>query len=263
MSERRCSTALNRSGIPGVDWCVNPFVGCTHACVYCYASFMGRFGGHEAPWGTWVEPKVNVADVLARELRRPRTGEVVLSSVTDPYQPAEAQARLTRACLAALAGSGLSVSILTKSDLVVRDLDLLASFGGLLGDTRIRVGFSITTLSDELARVLEPGAPPPSRRLEALRTLAGAGIATWVFVAPALPGLSDGPDALATIADEARRCGAQTVEVDPLNFYPTAVSRLLAALTPVAPQAARALQAASRDPASWRARFRQPPPRTA
>lgn len=256
MDVRDCKSALIRSGIPGVDWCINPYVGCTHACVYCYAAFMGRFGNRDAPWGTWVEAKANVADVLARELRRPRRGEVVLSSVTDPYQPAEADARLTRACLAALAGSGLSVSLLTKSDAVVRDVDLLASFGGLLGDTRVRVGFSITTLSDELAGVIEPGAPPPSRRLAALETLARAGIPTWVFVAPVLPGVSDTPEALAAIADAARRRGALHVDVDPLNFYPASVSRLRAALERVAPALAEALRSASRDPAAWRARFR-------
>lgn len=257
VESRTCSSALNKSGIPGMDWCVNPYAGCTHACAYCYASFMERFSGRPDQWGTYVEAKTNIADVLARELRRQRSGTVMMSSVTDAYQPAEKQAELTRACLKQLADSGLSLSILTKSDLVVRDIDILTSFGGLLGDAQVRVGFSITTLSDDLARIIEPGAPSPSRRLAALRELSRAGIATWVFIAPALPGISDTPDAIAAIEREARRHGAREVDVDPLNFYPASVKRLHDALAPAEPALAKALLAASRDPRKWAARFRQ------
>ena len=247
-----CRSALNRSGIPGADWCLNPYVGCTHACVYCYACFMKRFTGHTEPWGSFVEAKAGIADVLARELRRPKAGTVVIASVTDGYQAAEAALGLTRACLARLAGSGLDVGILTKSDLVVRDADVLADFGGLLGDARAKVGFSLTTLSDELAAVLEPGAPPPSRRLAAIEALSDAGIRTWVFIAPVLPGIADTPGALHAIELEARRHGAREVEADPLNFYAAAVGRLHEALREVAPAQDAALTAASRRSAAWR-----------
>jgi len=255
MEERTCSSALNRSGIPGMDWCVNPYVGCMHSCVYCYASFMEKFAGRREQWGSWVEARTNIAAVLAHELRRPRSGKVMLSSVTDAYQPAENTTKLTRACLCRLAGSGMSVSILTKSDLVVRDIDILTSFGGLLGDTSVKVGISITTLSDELAAVIEPGAPSPSRRLAALRELSKAGIPTWVFIAPALPGIADNRDAIAAIEHEARRAGASEVEVDPLNFYPVPVRRLVDALTPTAPAIADAVKSASRNPRKWAERF--------
>jgi DNA repair photolyase len=253
---RTCHSALNRSGIPGADWCLNPYSGCTHACVYCYASFMKRFAGRTDPWGTYVEAKANIADVLGRELRRPRSGTVLLCSVTDAYQPAEASAGLTRACLSLLAGSGLSVSILTKSDRVLGDLDLLRSFGGLLGDAGAKVGFSVTTLSDDLAAILEPGAPPPSRRLAALEALSAAGIPTWVFLAPALPGIADTPARIAAMERVFRRHGAREVEVDPLNFYPASVRHLHDALAPAEPALAAALRDAARDPAAWRARFR-------
>lgn len=244
---------MNKSGIPGVDFAVNPYVGCTHACVYCYASFMKRFTGHPEPWGTYVEAKVNVAEVLGRQLRRPKTGHVLLSSVTDAWQPAEATCGLARACLEALAGSGLSVGVLTKSELVLRDLDVLRAFRDVLGAWRLSVGFTVTTLDDDLARLLEPGAPPPSARLAALEQLARAGVPTWVFVAPVLPGLTDAPDALAALEAEARRRGAGRVEVDPFTFYPAAVAGLRAVVEAHRPDARRVFEAACQRPEAWRA----------
>ena len=117
-------TILTKTGIPGVDWCLNPYIGCQHACVYCYATFMKKYSAHEEAWGEFVDAKINAPELLRRELRRRREGEVMLSSVTDCYQPLEARFKLTRACLELLALSTLEVSVLTKSDLVVRDLDI-------------------------------------------------------------------------------------------------------------------------------------------
>lgn len=238
-----------------MDWCVNPYVGCTHACAYCYASFIEKFTTRTEPWGTWVVAKSNITDVLARELRRPKSGKVMLSSVTDAYQPAEKTACLTRECLKLLADSGMNVSILTKSDLVVRDIDVLTSFGGLLGDTTIKIGFSFSTMSDEIAGIIEPGATPPSRRLAAMKSLSDAGIATWAFIAPALPGISDTKDAIAEIGSAVRRHGAREVDVDPMNFYPACVRRLADALATSQPALAEAVRSAARNPARWAARF--------
>ena len=247
-----CRSALNRSGIPGVDAAVNPYVGCTHACVYCYASFMGRFTGHRERWGTYVQAKADVASVLARQARR-ATGTVLLSSVTDGWQPAEASCGLSRACLEALVDSRLDVAVLTKSDLVLRDLDVLTRFRDLLGAWRVRVGFSISTRDDSLAARVEPGAPPPSRRLAALQALAAAGVPCWVFVAPVLPGLTDAPEALAALVAEARRCGAGDVQVDPLTFYPAAVAGVRGVVEAHRPEARRVFEAACRRPEAWRA----------
>ncbi len=257
MVGRTCKTALGRSGIPGMDWCLNPYVGCTHGCVYCYASFIEKFNRRPEPWGKWVEPRSNIARVLAGELSKPRSGRVQVSSVTDAWQPLEREAGLTRDCLKVLAGSGLDVSILTKSDLVARDVDILASFGGLLGDGSVRVGFSVCTLSDELAALIEPGAPPPSRRMAALKALSAAGVRTWVFIAPALPGISDTPGSIAAIEEMARCNGAAEVDVDPLNFYPDAVRGLLRALSPTRPDLAEAVRAAASNPGRWCSRFRR------
>ena len=162
VSQKECRTALNRCAIPGMDYCLNPYTGCTHACAYCYASFMKRFCGIEDRWGSFVQVKVNFADRLAGQLRRAKPGRVTIASVTDPYQPVERQYQLTRSCLSLLADSEMSVSILTKSDLVLRDLPLLKSIA------RVDVGLTITTTDQDAARLLEPGAPSPERRFRAL-----------------------------------------------------------------------------------------------
>ncbi|MBN1945128.1 MAG: radical SAM protein [Bradymonadales bacterium] len=250
----RCSSALNRSGIPSVDWCINPYVGCAHACLYCYASFMTRFSGHTEPWGRFVDVKTNLVEVLVRQLRRKKSGTVVLSSATEAYQPIERETELTRRCLRALADSDLSVSILTKSDLVLRDLDIIKSFGGLLGERRIEVGFSITTLDPKLARLLEPGAPSPALRLAALQTMAAAGIPTWVFVSPIIPGLTDSEVAMEQLVSEAGRRGAGQVMCDPLNFYSRAVHQLRSTLRRHAPGAVEAFEQAQRHQEEWKSR---------
>lgn len=217
---------MNKSGIPGADWCINPYGGCSHACVYCYASFMERFRPHDTPWGTYVDIKEDIASVLAKQLRRPKQGTVMLSSVTDAWQPVEKEAQVTRACLKVLLDSDLKLSILTKSDLILRDMDLLARFKTLFGEWRVSVGFSIPVLSDRMAAVLEPGAASPSRRLDALEKLNAKGIPTWVFIAPVLPVLADDPGDIQRITELARLAGTADVVTDPLNPYPAALAGL-------------------------------------
>ncbi|MBN2201242.1 radical SAM protein [bacterium] len=184
--EIQCKTLLNKSGIPGIDYSVNPYTGCLHACSYCYAGFMARYTAHGMAWGTFCDPKINAAGVLEKEIRKRPPGLVSLSTVTDPYQAAESKYGLTRAILGRLADSDFTVSILTKSGLVLRDCDILKRFG----KNRIEVGFSINTADETVRMAFEPGAPPVSDRLDALRLLHNAGIATWVFIAPVLPGLT-------------------------------------------------------------------------
>jgi DNA repair photolyase len=216
-----CKSLLTRSGIPSVDYAANPYFGCEHGCLYCYATFMLKFRPAPGPWGTFVGVKENAADVLGREARRGAHGRVLFSSVCDAYQPVEAARGLTRACLSALVGApGLEVGILTKSDLVVRDLDVLS---------RLRapsVGFSVTTLDEGVARIVEPGAASPRSRLEAMRELSRAGVGVWGFVAPVLPGLSDGEDALRALLGAMRDAGAGHALVDTMNPYPQVVRRL-------------------------------------
>jgi DNA repair photolyase len=172
---------LTKSRIPGVEYCVNPYVGCAHGCRYCYAAFMRRFTGHQEPWGEFLDAKVNAVHLLRRQLRRARPGRVLLSSVTDPYQPAEKVRRLTRGCLEALLDFRFPVTVLTRSPLVVRDVDLFARF------REVNVGLSIPTDDDRVRRLLEPRAPPVAARVEALAALRAAGVATYVFDGPLLP----------------------------------------------------------------------------
>lgn len=223
--EVECKSILTRSGIPGVDFSLNPYVGCAHACAYCYAPcIVSRFRGRRDPWGSFVDIKVNAAAKLRRALRRVDRGVILLSSVTDPYQPLERKTEITRACLAEIATSSAQVSILTKSDLVTRDMDILGSISS------VEVGFSISTADDGIARALEPGAPPPSGRFAVLERLSAAGFRTWVFIAPAIPGISDLEDQLGPIYVRARDAGASCVRLDPFNFYPPMTASLAAAL---------------------------------
>jgi len=175
-------TVLGRSGVRGIDYSLNPYVGCAHGCRYCYADFMRRFSGHAEPWGEFVDVKTNAADCLRRELRRRPPGLVSLSLVTDPYQPAERSYGLTRQCLEVLAEApAFRVSILTRSPMVLRDLEVLRALPA------VEVGLSIGTDRDDIRRIFEPRAPAIGPRLDALRRLREAGLRTYAFVGPILP----------------------------------------------------------------------------
>jgi DNA repair photolyase len=184
VSEISTKSALVSSKIPGVDHVINPYLGCAHGCRYCYAVFMRKYSHHHrtSAWGSFVEVKTNIAEVLRTELhRKRRRGRALLSSVCDPYQPLEHRYRLTRQCLAVLREYGWGIDILTRSPLVTRDLDILAE------TPEVCVGLSIPTDDDRVRKVLEPHSPPIGARLTALKSLHEAGISTWVFVAPILP----------------------------------------------------------------------------
>jgi DNA repair photolyase len=210
--EIECKSILTKSGIEGVDYALNPYVGCAHGCVYCYASFMKRFTGHKEEWGAFVDVKVNAAEVLAQQMRRAKRGNIVSGTVTDPYQPLEEEYEITRACLEVLTDYDFPVSILTKSDLVLRDLDLLCR----LED--VEVGFTITALDDEVQRIFEPRSPPASARLAALAELAEAGVKTWAFCGPLLPFLSDGEEQMDALFGELARAGVSYIIVDSLKL---------------------------------------------
>lgn len=183
-TEITTKSALVRSKIPGVDYVINPYLGCGHGCRYCYAVFMRHYSRQHqsAPWGSFVEVKVNIAQVLRAELKRKRRRHRAhLCSVCDPYQPVEGKYHLTRRCLEALAEFGWGIDILTKSPLVLRDLDLLSAAPDAT------VGLSIATDDDRVRQVLEPHAPPIEARIAALKRLQAAGLSPWVFIAPMLP----------------------------------------------------------------------------
>jgi DNA repair photolyase len=164
------------------DYAINPYVGCSHSCRYCYAAFMKRFTGHKEKWGEFVDVKINAPELLAKEIKRKRMGRVWVSGVCDPYQAAEKKYKLTRSCLEILLKNQWAVTIQTKSSLVLRDIDILEKFKD------IEVGFSIGTADEKIRKLFEPGASPIKVRIHALDVIHSKGIRTFAMIAPLLPG---------------------------------------------------------------------------
>ena len=183
---------LTKSDLPVSDYSLNPYLGCEHGCKYCYACFMKRFTGHEEPWGSFVD--VKYWKPLAHPERYAGKG-VLLGSVTDPYQPAEEKYRRTRAVLEELRGSGVKLSIATKSDLVLRDLDLIQSF------PEARVSWSINTLDERFKDDMDK-AVSIGRRLAAMKAFHDAGVRTTCFISPIFPGITDVPAIIQRAKDD-------------------------------------------------------------
>lgn len=219
----KCKSALSQSRLPGLDWALNPYRGCEHSCAYCYAQDVTRFEPSR-PWGDVLEVKSNIVQVLAKELRRRREGVVGVGTVTDPYQPAEARFELTRGCLRLLRSSRTEASVLTKSPLVLRDLDVLEGWAGA------EVGLSVSTLDEGISAVLEPGAPAPKERMSTLGRLSASGVRTYLMAAPIMPGLSGDEGQLGELISQASAAGVKRVIWDMYNQKPIAHGRLRAAL---------------------------------
>jgi len=229
-------TVLVRSKLPGAEFVVNPYTGCAFGCQYCYASFIGRFVGEQVDnCGNYVYAKINAVSVfeaeLARVRRDGRAPSILLSSVTDPYQGVEKKYRLTRGILEALAREPYPgvVSILTKSPMVLRDVDLLRQL------PRAEVGLTVTTTDDRLSRFLEVRAPLASRRLRTLAELHAAGIQTYAFLGPLLPHFRYDPGALDAAFAGIAQTGVSSVFVEHINLRPYIKRRLLHALKPEPP----------------------------
>ena len=179
--EIEVKSVITKTDIPVCDYAVNPYVGCTHGCKYCYASFMKRFTNHPEEWGTFLDVK------YWPEIKKPEKyegKELFFGSVTDPYNPQEENYQRTRALLTQLKGSGIKLSIQTKSDLVLRDVDLIKTFPDA------RVGFSINTLDEDFKSDMDD-AVSIERRLAAMNALHDAGVRTTCFISPIFPGITD------------------------------------------------------------------------
>ena len=194
ISEIRVRSILSKTGLPA-DYVINPYVGCGHACVYCYACFMKKFSAHTEPWGTFVDIKVNAIDVLPTKPAKYANKSIYLSSVTDAYQPLEKQYQLTRKILEKLIQFQPRISIQTKSSLVLRDLDLLKQF------LSCEVGFTIVTTDEKLRREIEPFASSITERLAALKQIHDAGLPTYIFIGPILPYLTGWKEIISTTKD--------------------------------------------------------------
>jgi len=221
--ETEAKSIINR--VPGgalpFDWTINPYRGCSHACVYCFArpthTYLDMNAGRD--FENKIVVKVNASEVLRRELAANRwKGEhIAMGTGTDPYQRAEGRYRLMRGIIEALIDHRNPFSILTKGTLILRDLDLLQRAGEV---APVSAAFSIGTLDERVWRETEPGTPHPKARMEAVRTLTEGGIPTGILMAPILPGLSDAPEQLRAVVEAAIEAGATHVSPILLHLRP-------------------------------------------
>lgn len=192
VKEIEAKSILTKSNLPVSDYCANPYVGCTHACKYCYASFMKRFTNHLEPWGEFVDvktwPKIKNPQKYAGK-------EIFIGSVTDPYQPLEDAYRRTRALLEQLQGVDCKITIATKSDLVIRDFDLIKTFDN------IRISWSINTLDERFRADMDDGVSI-DLRLKTMKVFHDCGIMTTCFISPIFPGITDVKEIITRVKDQ-------------------------------------------------------------
>ena len=230
---------LNRCNVPRMpfSWTINPYRGCEFACKYCYARYTHEF--MELREGVDFERKIYVkqhaAWMLRRDLKRVKPGEqIALGTATDPYQPAERRYGVTRAVLEEFSRHhGLDLGIVTKSNLVLRDVDVLREISR---HNQLFVNLTITTLNTDLARILEPRAPRPDLRLEAMRKLNEAGVEAGVICAPVLPGITDSPRDLEALVRAVAQAGGKYIFANPLFLKPCSAAIFLPFLEKEFPQ---------------------------
>jgi DNA repair photolyase len=219
------------------DWTVNPYRGCEFACKYCYARYTHEYmeiDGGEFERKIFV--KQDAAALLSRDVSQKYSYEskssgymqaehIAIGTATDPYQPAEREYGVTRACLEELAKrEGLSISVITKSDQIVRDIDLLKV---IAGKSALSLNITVTTLRPRLARLLEPRAPRPDLRLKALKQLHDAGLKVGLSASPLMPGITDGEGELEAVAAVAKEAGAQWFFSGVLFLMPSSAKEFL------------------------------------
>jgi DNA repair photolyase len=226
-SKSLLNRCVSRRSLP-FTWTINPYRGCEFGCRYCYARYTHEF--MEMRDGVEFEEKIYVkqhaAELLRHDLRRVKAGEsIALGTATDPYQPAERRYEVTRAILEEFSRHrGFELGIVTKSNLVVRDLDLLQQ---IHRGNNLSIHITITTLDTNLARILEPRAPRPDLRLEAVRVLRRAGLRVGVSCCPVLPGITDAPRDIEAVIRAAAEAGADHLFANPLFLKPCSAAVFL------------------------------------
>lgn len=208
-------TALSPSSMKELKYAVNPYSGCTHGCLYCYAMDMTPVRDGDTVWGKNVYIKRNFLDLLGREVKSARRGIVGMSTVTDAYQPVETKYKLARGTLKILLSHGFRVTIQTKSSLVLRDFDLLSSHWELSD-----VGTTITTTDTQMARLMEPLTPGPKARIKILENAEKENIKRWIFYGPVIRGFNDSSENVNSILDIAQSTGTRII-MDRYNSYQT------------------------------------------
>ena len=231
INEIEAKSILTKSGLPASDWVVNCYNGCLFGCMYCYAAQIARWKHPDEEWGSYLDVKINAPILLKQELkilslRRPHSrynfGSIFFSSITDPYVGMEAKYKLTSKCLEVLLEFGYKgpVSILTKSPLVTRDIDLFHKF------KNIEVGMTITGLDDKVSRFLEVKAPPVTSRVKALQELAKAGVSTYAFVGPIVPYFIHSEQKIKEIINRLEEIDVKKIWFEHLNLSPKIKARL-------------------------------------
>ena len=227
IEEVQAKSMISPTKVPSADYVINPYTGCQFGCMYCFASFMGRFVGESNQnWGNYVYVKSNAVELMQKDILRltkknPHP-KIAISTVTDPYQGVEKKYRLTRGILQTFADHNYQgrVGILTKSPMVLDDLDILKQI------PNVEVGITITTSDDRLSRFLEVAAPSASARLKALEKLNAAGIPTYVFVGPFMPHMKHKPELIDALFGKIKDAGTSKVKVEYLNLPKYVQSRM-------------------------------------
>lgn len=219
--EQEAKSVINAVvGMPWVSWSINPYRGCYHQCRFCYARRTHTYLEEDGTrgWGSRIYVKVNAPAVVRSEVskRSWKHERVTIGTATDPYQPLEGRYRVTRGILEALRDYPTPAGIITRSPLVVRDIDVLQQLARVAG---VSVSISIATLDEPLAREIEPTVALPRQRLRAVRMLAEAGIDVSVALAPVLPGINDSPESLEAVVHSAHEAGANKVWHNTLNLH--------------------------------------------
>jgi len=204
-----CSVAISHSKLPGLDYSLNPYFGCEHGCIYCYSPSVFRNKEIVKNWGKFVKAKINIVDVLSKQLKKIPKGVVGMSTVTDPYQPLEAKLQLSKRCIEELSANEFPISIQTKSDLVLRDKDLINSEG-------FDIGVTLITLDNDLARRLGPRTSSPESLIQVLEELSERGVDTWIFYGPVIPEINDGEDNIIKLVNLAKKTKSELI-YDRLN----------------------------------------------
>ena len=212
IKEIKAKSIIVKSGLD-VDYVINPYVGCTHSCIFCYARFMKRFTNHTEPWGKFLDVKINAAELIPKDAKKYKNKTIIISSVTDPYQPAERKYKLMRGILENLIPLQPDLCLMTKSDLILRDIDLLKKFKKCIA------GCSLSSLNDSIRKETEPFAPPGKRRINAVRELKRAGISTFIFISPMLPELIDYKDIINETKDFVDEYWFENLNVRATNWW--------------------------------------------
>jgi DNA repair photolyase len=250
ITEVYCKNALSRSKIPGMDYALNPYTGCEHGCVYCYAEFMRKYTNHREEWGEFVDAKINIPDRLRKQIGRKRPGTIMIGTVTDAYQPLEKKYRLTRTCLEILAEFSFPITIQTKSDLVLRDMDILKTL------RQKRVGLTITSLDPQVAASFEPKAPTLENRFRALEELKENEIPTYVFFGPILPFFSDEEKSIRSLLERLEKMGIEEIYLDKMNYLKLRWGKVKTLLKRNFPEALSYYQRVAEDGESYSANLR-------